>query len=638
MMYKKISIILILFISGFCFSQESKEYRTQIENLATELKAYNKTMQVEISGITLYDFVSAIADEHKLSIDVDTSLDQMVSSNFYDVPVKDVLLFLIGKYDLEMFVKGKILVLKKKEVIPEKPTPIPPKKIDVRYNKENGFLSIKLKKDSITKVAQAITDATQKNIVLAPSIKKQTISSYILNRPFDQVLDMMAKSNNLTVTRDENDFYYIEKSDIVIKENIVTKNSKNKRNSKQKTVPVNSSGYYSIAVDSKGFLSINAYEGDVMNIIVEAAEKLNINYFMYDNPEKVTTTLLANGITFEELLNHVFKGKKYTYKVVDDIFLIGKHDTDGLRKTTLIQMENRTIESVKATFPKALTDKIEIVEFVELNGFVVTGSSIQIIGLKEYLKEIDKVVPNIEIEIMIVQYQKGYEVQTGFQAGLDDKKRTTSGVLFPTSEVQVNANSVNGLIDAFNGLGIVNLGKVTERFYLSLKALENNSYIKVESTPKLVTLNGHEASTSIGETSYYFEQRNELIQNGINNNVLQSGQWKSTDANLSVRIKPYVSKDEHVTLEVSVEQSSFLGRAGENAPPGKATRKFESMVRVKNNEMILLGGLDELENENSGTGTPFFSRIPVIKWFFSSRKKKKEKSKLHILIKPTVTY
>ncbi len=637
-MYRKISFILILLIVGCCFSQESKEYRTQIEKLATEIDAYNKTMQVEISGITLYDFVSAIADEHKLSIDVDTSLDQIVSSNFYDVPVKDVLLFLIGKYDIEMDVKGKILVLKKKEVVPEKPKPIPVKKIDVSYNKENGFLSLKLKQDSIVKVAQAITDASQKNIVLAPSIKKQVISSYILNRPFDQVLDMMAKSNNLMVTKDENDFYYIEKSDIVIEESVAAKNSKSNKNNRQKNVPVNSSGYYSIAVDTKGFLSVNAYEGDVMNIIVEAAEKLNINYFMYDKPENETTTLLANGITFEELLNHVFKGKKYTHKIVDEIFLIGKHDTDGLRKTTLIQMENRTIESVKETFPKALTDKIEIVEFVELNGFVVTGSSIQIIALKEYLKEIDKVVPNIEIEIMIVQYQKGYEVQTGFQAGLDDNKRTTSGVLFPTSEVQVNANSVNGLIDAFNGLGIVNLGKVTERFYLSLKALENNSYIKVESTPKLVTLNGHEASTSIGETSYYFEQRNELIQNGINNNVLQSGQWKSTDANLSVRIKPYVSKDEYVTLEVSVEQSSFLGRAGENAPPGKATRKFESMVRVKNNEMILLGGLDELENENSGTGTPFFSRIPVIKWFFSSRKKKKEKSKLHILIKPTVTY
>lgn len=635
---KKLIFIFVFLISGWCFSQQNTDYRAQLETLSQELKAYNKTIQVEVTGITLYDFVSAIADEHKLSIDVDTSLEQLVSSNFYDVPVKDVLLFLVGKYDLEMSVNGKILVLKKKIVVPEPPKPIPPKKIDVSFNKANGFLSIKLKKDSISKVAQAITDASQKNIVLAPSIKKQTVSSYILNRPFDQVLDMMAKSNNLMITKDENDFYYIEKSDIIIPETMAAKNAKNKKKTTRKKNAANSEGYYSVSVDKKGFLSVNAFDGDVMSLIVEAAEKLNINYFMYDKPENETTTLLANGITFEELLNHIFKGKPYTYKNAEDVFLIGKHDTDGLRKTALIQMENRTIESVKATFPKALTKNIEIVEFVELNGFVVTGSDIQVIAMREYLREIDKVVPNIEIEVMIVQYQKGFEVQTGFQAGLDDNKRTTSGVLFPTGDVQVNANSVNGLIDAFNGLGIVNLGKVTERFYLSLKALENNSFIKVESTPKLVTLNGHEASTSIGETSYYFEQNNQLLQSGINNNILQSGTWKSTDANLSVRIKPFVSKDEHVTLEVAVEQSSFLGRAGENAPPGKATRKFESMVRVKNNEMILLGGLDELENENSGTGTPFFSRIPVIKWFFSSRKKKKERSKLHILIKPTVTY
>ncbi|WP_298423818.1 type II secretion system protein GspD [uncultured Kordia sp.] len=637
-MYKHYIFILLFLFSGWAFAQQNTAYREKLETLSTEVKAYNKTMQVEISGITLYDFISAIADEHKLSIDVDTELDQLISSNFYDVPVKDVLLFLVGKHDLDMDVKGKILVIRKKEIVPEIPKPIPPKKIDVRYNKENDFLSVKLKNDSISRVTRAIIDASQKNIILAPAIKKQTVSSYILNRPFDQVLEMMAKSNGLMITKDENDFYYIDKSDIVIKDNPTTAKSNRKRSVQKKKGTNTNNGEYTLAVDKKGFLSINAFEADVLSILVEAAEKLNINYFMYDKPEKLTTTLLATGITYEELLGHVLKGKEYTYKKDDEVFLIGKHDTDGIRRTTLIQMENRTIESVKATFPKALVQKMDIVEFIELNGFVVTGSEIQVRAMREYLKEIDKVVPNVEIEIMIVQYQKGYEIQTGLQAGLDDNKRTTSGVLFPTGDVQVNANSVNGLIDAFNGLGIVNLGKVTERFYLSLKALENNSYIKVESTPKLVTLNGHEATTSIGETSYYFEQRNELIQTGVNNNVLQSGQWKSTEANLSVRIKPFVSKDEHVTLEVSVEQSSFLGRAGENAPPGKATRKFESMIRVKNNEMILLGGLDELENENSGTGTPFFSRIPIIKWFFSSRKKKKEKSKLHILIKPTVTY
>mgnify|MGYP006214554717 CR=1 FL=1 len=50
------------------------------------------------------------------------------------------------------------------------------------------------------------------------------------------------------------------------------------------------------------------------------------------------------------------------------------------------------------------------------------------------------------------------------------------------------------------------LGKVTEAFYLNLKLLENNSIVKVESTPKIATISGHEAKLSIGETSYYFEQ------------------------------------------------------------------------------------------------------------------------------------
>jgi len=73
-----------------------------------------------------------------------------------------------------------------------------------------------------------------------------------------------------------------------------------------------------------------------------------------------------------------------------------------------------------------------------------------------------------------------------------------------------------------------------------------------------------------------------LINSGVNNNLLQSGQFRPTEANLSVNIKPNVSKDEHITLEISVEQSSFLARVAENAPPGKSTQRFESLIRVKN--------------------------------------------------------
>ncbi len=641
MLQRTLIILTFCLFSHQGFSQDNLKIFTQkLDELASSKKGLQDNVRIDLSGLTLYDFINALAEEHQLNVSVDNRLNDIVASNFYDVNVKDVFLFLIKKHDIDVDVLNNILIFNKKPdpIIPNIPKILKP--IDVSYNDQNKFLSIKLVNDSLPRVAQAITDASRKNIVLAPDVKELKVSAYILNRPIDEVLEMMAKSNNLILSKDENDNFYLEK-DLVPQQPTaaVTQTSRTKRTpSKTTNTDTGDLGGFDITTNTQGFLSIKAFEADAAEILTDAAKKLNINFFMYNKPEGVVSTLVASSITFDNLLDHLFKGKNYTYKKMDDLYLIGEHTTEGLRTTELVQLENRTIEAVLSTLPSALTQNLEIKEFVELNGFVVSGSKTRIQEFKDYIYEIDRVIPVIQIEVIIVQYQKSYEIQTGIQAGLDNQQRTTSGVLFPTSDVSLNATSVNGLIDAFNGLGIVNLGKVSEKFYLNLKALENNSLIKLSSTPKLVTLNGHQATSSIGETSYYFEQNNRLINSGINDNILQSGSWKSTEANLSINIKPFVSKDENVTLTIAVEKSSFLGRAGENAPPGKSTQKFESMISVQNNEMILLGGLDELDNENSGTGMPLLSRVPVIKWLFSGRKKRKETSKLHIFIKPTVTY
>ena len=62
------------------------------------------------------------------------------------------------------------------------------------------------------------------------------------------------------------------------------------------------------------------------------------------------------------------------------------------------------------------------------------------------------------------------------------------------------------------------------------------------------------------------------------------------------------------------------------------------MMRVKNQEMILLGGLEQNSTNESGSGIPFLSRIPIIKWFFSSRSRSKSDNKLAVFIRPTVIY
>ncbi|PXY41153.1 type II and III secretion system protein [Flavobacterium cheongpyeongense] len=634
MLKQVLFVLTALFFTNILVAQQDiVELGRKFDELSIQKKGLNETIKIDVSGLTLHDFISSIAEEHQLNIDVDIELSQPVSNNFFDVTVKDVFIHLTQKYDLEVSFMNNIIVFKKRKITTVVPKKLP-KIIDVTYNSQNDFLSVKVENDTLSAVAKAIIDKSEKNLILAQDIKNIRISSYILNRPFDQVIEMMAKANDLSAVKDDNGFYFIQKNTIA---NINTLNSNTK--TKQPKVGLGVPGFYEVNVNKNGFLQVNAYMADASDLLTEAAEKLHINYFLYNKPENEKTTLSADNITFDELLANIFKGKKYTFKKQDNLYLIGEEATEGLRITEMIQLENRSIESIINSLPKVFSEKLEIKEFTELNGLIVSGSRSILEELKVYIKQIDKVVPMVQIEVIIVQYNKSYEIQTGMKAGLDKINSVqTGGVLFPNSDMTLNGTSVNSLIDAFNGFGLFKLGKVTESFYLNLKLLESNSALKVESTPKIATISGHEAKLSIGETSYYFEQNNRLINSNIGNDILNSGTWKSTDANLSVSIKPYVSTDENVTLTIAVEKSSFLARAGEDAPPGKATQKFESLVRVKNGEMILLGGLDELKKENTGTGTPLISRIPIIKWFFSSRKKGKNDSKLHIFIKPTVIY
>ena len=226
-------------------------------------------------------------------------------------------------------------------------------------------------------------------------------------------------------------------------------------------------------------------------------------------------------------------------------------------------------------------------------------------------------------------------MSTGIQAGLGDSPVKTGGQVMPGVDMTLSSSTINELLSSFKGFGWVNLGNVSPNFYITLQAMESQGILDMQSTPKLSTISGHEATLSIGNTEYYLEEKTQLY--GTQNPTqTTSTEYKSVEAQLAVTIKPIVSGDDQITLDIEVNQSDFTERISKTAPPGTVDRKFKSMIRVKNQEMILLGGLEEKRKNDAGTGTPFLSRIPIIKWFFSSRKYEKSNSKLNVLIRPTI--
>ena len=86
-------------------------------------------------------------------------------------------------------------------------------------------------------------------------------------------------------------------------------------------------------------------------------------------------------------------------------------------------------------------------------------------------------------------------------------------------------------------------------------------------------------------------------------------------------------------------QSSFNGeRIAKEAPPGMNSREFSSIIRMRDQDVAVLGGIEQRTKDDSGSGVPLLARVPVIKWLFSERRREDSKRKLNILIKPTVIY
>lgn len=627
-----LSLLIIPSVSAQQFTET--ELRDKLDSIAYRQTGLNNKIQISLTGLPLHELISSVAIENNLNITVDPGINQLISYNFYDAQVKDLLIFLYQNYEVEYTFVGSILAVKKRLIKKEIPIIKTSKNIDINYNTVNEFLSMDLKGDTLWKVTEKITKLTDKNFVVNPQLREKVVNGFFQNRPYEQVIEMLAKNNDLVVSKDQNGYYVIEP---LIAPNNTENRGTNRQNGtgnrQQNTNPQD------LEIKKAGNEKLNVFtnNGNLEDIIRSAAEETGKHYVMYSAIEG-KTSLELQGVSFEELLKTIFNGTKYNYKNVDGIYIIGENKMEGIRTTELLRLENRTIENVKAVIPKDLTTDLEISEFPELNGLIVSGNERRVEELKKFLRSIDLVVPMVQIDVMLIVSKSGSTVKTGIKAGIKDAPTTTSGTLFPELDINMGSGAINNILNTISGFGLVNLGLVTQNFYLSLQALESNNVISIESTPKISTLNGHEAKISIGERTYYQETQVN-VQTTINNQgILQSKIWKNIDANLNVTLKPFVSSDEYVTLTIILDQNDFSGRVDPTAPPNTTTQKFESLVRVKNGELILLGGLEEKTNNQSGSGVPLLSRIPVLRWFFSSRTKEKEKSRLHILIRPTVTY
>lgn len=644
-MLKKITCLIFCFylFAGSMVARAQQQDRIQLikqklDELATDVPGLNQKVQLLVTGVSIHEYLNAIARSNSLSISSDPGLSFSISDTFTGVSASNILLLLAQKYNLDITVVGSIINITPYRD-PNQFLKPPPKELDIKYNAANNTLSLSLTNDSLSAAARKITQLSGKNIVVPGPLQGKTVTSYIADAPFEVALGKLAYANEIKMVRTADDFYLFqpleENEEVYVNGDKNTGVRKSFRNTGGGQPGAGAaSGLFVRQVNGQKLISVDAVNSPIIDLVKRASQETGKNYSIYSDI-KGAITLHVNDVSYDDLLTLLFKSTEYTFHAEKGIYVIGDRKLEGLRTFRAVHLQNRAIDTVVTMIPSEWKRGIEIKEFREQNTLLLSGSGAQIDEVESFIKQMDVLVPVVLIEVTMIDVHKTRSVSTGISAGVSDSVKT-GGTVLPGIDYTFGAKGVNDFLNSVGKATSLNLGHVVPNFYVRLQALENNNNIDVRSVPKLTALNGHSATLSIGSKRYYKNTTQNVIPSIQSAQSIFTNEYKEVNADLSIAIKPIVSGDDQVTLGIKINISDFTSIPTDGSPPPQAISKFETSLRVHSEDTIVLGGLERTETDDSGSGIPLLSRIPILKWIFSSRTRSKSKVVTVLFIKSTI--
>lgn len=184
----------------------------------------------------------------------------------------------------------------------------------------------------------------------------------------------------------------------------------------------------------------------------------------------------------------------------------------------------------------------------------------------------------------------------------------------------------------------------TASFSAFLNALNEEGTTKVLSNPKISVMNGQPSLITVGKNVTYIDNieanidtETNLITYTVKTNRILSGIGMALTATM-------LGKDEIIMNMVPVTSElaepieyKDIGTLGATVGlPIVNIREMSTTVKVKDGEMLVIGGLISDVEENTGSFAPVLGSIPLVKYLFGNEEKVKKKRELIILLKPRI--
>lgn len=271
--------------------------------------------------------------------------------------------------------------------------------------------------------------------------------------------------------------------------------------------------------------------------------------------------------------------------------------------------------------PASLSGELVVVADLRGNSLLVRANGSDIALIREVVAALDVRPLQVLIEVIIAEIRKDRSI------GLN-----VEGVLQPTTIGEGTA-TIQG---ALGGAGLGNFAlKVMGIGGLdldgTLRAAASRGEARILTRPILLATNNEEAEIVVGSQRPFVQVQRSLPTDAASRD--QVVQYKEVGTKLTVR--PIISSDGSVQLEVTQEVSTATAEVAFNAPV-ISTRSIRTQLLVRDGQTVALGGLTDRLQESRQEGLPFLSAIPLLGGLFGGAKRQTVETELFVFLTPRI--
>ncbi len=277
----------------------------------------------------------------------------------------------------------------------------------------------------------------------------------------------------------------------------------------------------------------------------------------------------------------------------------------------------------------------------------VSGTPEQLKRVSSYIDMLmDRMHKQVMIDVKILTVQLNHEKQTGINWGEIYKLQNVK-----VGYDSVNANDVSKFESpgatikeaSKNGIWHSHLLRLTGDTSVTdiMKFLASQGKVSSISNPKVVTLSNQPAVFSSGDQLYY-KLSSSSRQSGVGSATeVYSGEVvKSVFAGVLLDITPEITDDGEIILKINPSISTAKGDVKSSGvrrlPPDLSKKQISAVVKLRDDEKIVLGGLITTSTEKGSYKVPILGNIPVLGYAFKQDRVIKKREELVIIITPHI--